>query len=159
MSQIRHNDLQTCSHTSTEEHKALQSSTKLCVSHFCLTFYYAKKDKPETKRRHRHVNGRITYQELTNRLNDVEVLTCKIGNGWKSFNTHTIEKFTSQPRQVAYNVPRFPDQLVNGDMIAGDNGGFSIQSNPGGTVSKGRPRSSTHFFNLKSVMLSPFPRH
>ncbi len=90
MSQIRHNDLQTCSHTSTEERKALQSSTKLCVSHFCLTFYYAKKDKPETKRRHRHVNGRITYQELTNRLNDVEVLTRKIGNGWKSFNTRTI---------------------------------------------------------------------
>ncbi len=91
MSQIRHNDLQTCSHTSTEERKALPSSTKLCVSHFCLTFYYAKKDKPETKRRHRHVNGRITYQELTNRLNDVEVLTCKIGNGWKSFNTRTIK--------------------------------------------------------------------
>ncbi|OSL44931.1 hypothetical protein EARG_00711, partial [Escherichia coli H461] len=31
-------------------------------------------------------------------------------------------------------MPRFPDQLVNGDIIAGDNGGFSIQSNPGGTV-------------------------
>ncbi|MCS1027596.1 hypothetical protein NXZ46_25655 [Escherichia coli] len=24
----------------------------------------------------------------------------KIKNGWKSFNTHTIEKFTSQPQHV-----------------------------------------------------------
>ena len=62
----------------------------LCVS-FLSHLLLRKKDKPETKRRHRHVNGRITYQELTNRLNDVEVLTCKIGNGWKSFNTRTIE--------------------------------------------------------------------
>nr|DAU37190.1 MAG TPA: hypothetical protein [Caudoviricetes sp.] len=36
MAQIRHNNLKTCSHASTEEHKALQSSAKLCVSQFCL---------------------------------------------------------------------------------------------------------------------------
>lgn len=34
MSQIRHNDLQTCRHTSTEEHKALQAS----ASFVCLCF-------------------------------------------------------------------------------------------------------------------------
>ncbi|HFR2593094.1 TPA: hypothetical protein ACHUW9_004318, partial [Shigella flexneri] len=34
MSQIRHNDLQTYSHTFTEEHKALQSSAKICVPEF-----------------------------------------------------------------------------------------------------------------------------
>ena len=34
MSQIRHNNLQTCRHTSTGEHKALQSSAKLCVPQF-----------------------------------------------------------------------------------------------------------------------------
>ena len=58
MSQIWHNNLQICRHTSTGEHKALQSSAKLCVSQFCLS---------------------------------VLLKHSKIGNGWKSFNTRTIE--------------------------------------------------------------------
>ncbi len=58
MSQIRHNNLQICRHTSTGEHKALQYSAKLCVSQFCLS---------------------------------VLLKHSKIGNGWKSFNTRTIE--------------------------------------------------------------------